>query len=59
MTGLITIPQAAKLLGINERSARREVKRTNSLAGIPVIQINGRNRVSAEQIQKLLKGEAA
>lgn len=73
MTGLITIPEAAKLLGYkNPRAAQREVSHTKkeerkagikdsngTLAGIRVVQINGRNRVSAEAIQKLLKGEAA
>lgn len=51
----LTVPQAAEYLGISTRSAQREVKDTGQLAGIPLIEICGRKRVSRVLLEQLLQ----
>lgn len=55
---LLTIPKAAVMLGLSERVAQLDVQKTGTLAGLPIITVNGRRYVSAQQVDRLLEGAA-
>lgn len=52
-----SVPEAAKLLGIDRNTAYAEIQRTGSLAGVPVLRIGGRLRVSKLALLRTLAGE--
>lgn len=52
-----SVPEAARLLGIDRNTAYAEIHRTGSLAGVPVIRIGGRLRVSKLALLRTLTGE--
>ncbi|WP_040666745.1 helix-turn-helix domain-containing protein [Nitrolancea hollandica] len=56
-SGVVTVPEAAKLLGGGRDWAYREVAATGRLAGIPVIRIGRKIMVPRQAIERLLAGE--
>lgn len=55
---LITIPQAAAILGVSRVTAWRRAKE-GSLYGVPVIESLGHPRVSEELVRELLSKKEA
>ncbi|MDW8006455.1 MAG: helix-turn-helix domain-containing protein [Thermomicrobium sp.] len=54
-----SVTEAAKMLGIDRNTAYAEIHRTGALAGIPVLRIGERYRVSRVAILQRLMGEQA
>ncbi|GBD19200.1 hypothetical protein HRbin27_01704 [bacterium HR27] len=54
-----SVTEAAKMLGIDRNTAYAEIHRTGALAGIPVLRIGERYRVSRVAIMQRLMGEQA
>ncbi len=54
-----SVTEAAKMLGIDRNTAYAEIHRTGTLAGIPVLRIGERYRVSRVAIMQRLMGEQA
>lgn len=54
-----SVPEAARLLGIDRNTAYDEIRRTGSLAGVPVLKVGERYRVSRLAIAMRLMGEQA
>lgn len=52
-----SVAEAAHLLGIDRNTAYAEIHRTGSLAGVPVLQIGERYRVSKLALAMRLMGE--
>jgi hypothetical protein len=54
-----SVPDAAQLLGIDRNTAYAEIHRTGSLAGVPVLRVGERYRVSKLALAMRLMGEQA
>ena len=52
-----SVPEAARLLGIDRNTAYAEIHRTGSLAGVPVLRVGERYRVSKLALAMRLMGE--
>lgn len=52
-----SVPEAAKLLGVDRDTAYAEIHRTGTLAGVPVLRVGARYRVSKLALAMRLMGE--
>lgn len=53
----LSIPEAAHMIGVSAWLAGEEIRRTNKLAGIPVIRIGRRILIPREALERVLEGE--
>jgi len=49
-----TVDEAAELLGVGRDTVYRQIKRTNSVAGVPVLKVSGRKMIPAARLNAVL-----